>query len=293
MRMRLFALTAATLSLSAITGCAGDDGPGARGLGDNPINSVQSALASPTGEVDETSVPEVLSQSSAQDIINQFSGYASIPGLEALGDLEGFVSAALEEELDDLGDADDLDDLDDADDLGDSDLGDTDLGDTDDLDPTECATGTGLSGTIDISCASGGAASGSIEYQVQQSGTDVSVELTYANVCEGDICASGTLLIDAAVSEAGSLVTIAADCELTEGDERYDAQWGAQIAAGADGASVDWVVFDASGESFVLSATATDAGGSVSITGENGTFTCDYSEAASEGSCSGTGEFSW
>jgi len=281
----LFALTAAALSLCAFTGCAGDDVPESKGLGDDPISSVQSALEAPTGDVNENSAPEVLSQSTAQDIINQFSGYAFVPGLEGLGDLEGFLSAEIDTELGDVSDADDLDDLaDDADDLGDG---------ADDFDPTECATGTGLSGTIDVSCASGGAASGTIEYAVQQSGTDVSVELDYANVCQDDLCATGTLLIDAAVSEATAAVTVAADCELTVGDERYNAQWGAQISAGPSGASVEWVVFDASGESFVLSATALEAGGNVSITGENGTFTCDYSDAGSAGSCSGTGEFSW
>lgn len=284
MRMRLFALTAAALSFTALTGCADDES--SKGLGQDPIGSVKSALSSPTGEVDEDSAPEVLSQSTAQDALDHFSSYAFIPGLDAFGNIDGFVSTDLDQveevdDLDDLDDLDNLDDLDDADDLG-------DLGDL-----SACLNGTELSGTLDVRCASDGAASGSIGYQVQQNGANVSVELTYANVCEDDLCASGTLLVDASVSEASATVTVAADFDVTQSGDSFAAQWGAQISASAAGASVEWVVFDGEGDSYVLSATATDAGGSVSITGENGTFSCDYSDAGSAGSCAGSGEFSW
>lgn len=161
--------------------------------------------------------------------------------------------------------------------------------------PASCGTIDATGGTVDLSCTSDGKATGKVTLEVQAgasgSGASAYVSMTLENACEGGTCIDGTLVTSTEASASGAKVILDADFDATTAGATKHAHLGVSTSTGAAGSTVDVVVFDDAGDSFVVH-TAVDAGGaSVDIEGANGSFSCSHSGA--KGSCTGAGTFSW
>lgn len=163
----------------------------------------------------------------------------------------------------------------------------------------ECATGSSSDGKVDLSCSSNGKASGEVSFKVSASAggdaTNALVEVTFDNVCQDDRCLDGSMVVSAETSATGTKTISQGSLDMTEGGETTHGEWGLAVTTGLSGVSVDVVVFDDAGDSYVLSTSvsAADASGKVTIKGANGEFSCSYDGGGVSGSCAGSTEFSW
>jgi hypothetical protein len=227
--------------------------------------AVQSAFSQPTGTVGAASAELVISHSQSVPDLETLTGYlGAVPGL-------GGLSAA----------------------LGVQGL----PGGLPGLPGASCLGGASTSGTVDLSCSSGGAATGSASFEVDASSgsgsavSDVSITLTGA--CTGGTCFDGTLAIHSAAASSGAAVVIDADVEVTRSGATDHVHFGLQAGAVGQAGKVDLAVFDDAGLSYVLDVAAGAGSGSVSLQGVNGTFSCTYDAGGGTGSCSGSASFSW
>jgi hypothetical protein len=161
-----------------------------------------------------------------------------------------------------------------------------------------CAGGGDTSGTIDLSCASGGSTTGTADYSVEVSvgagSASTLVSMTFHDACKDGVCVDGTVAESTASGASGSEVIVDADVDVTRsGAAAEHVHLGVKTSSGVSGSSVSVAIFDDADKSFVLDASATAGGGSVSIRGANGSFSCSYESGGDKGSCSGSGSFTW
>lgn len=273
--LRAYGRFALVSSAFAVAACNQPAAGSTSGDASARTGDVQSAVSKPTGTVDASSAATVISQSQASADLQGFDGYlAALPGLSALsavidlsGSTSGGVSGGLPGGI--LGAA--------------------------------CVGGGSTAGSIDLSCASSGAASGTISFETDaaagQGDASTYLTITYAGACQKGICVDGTVAVKSAGSSgsgsgSGSVV-LDADLDVTGNGAPGHAHFGLQGSGGAQASLPDLAVFDAAGDSFVLDAAASQGSGSLTITGANGSFTCQYSSGGKTGSCSGSGSFSW
>lgn len=156
----------------------------------------------------------------------------------------------------------------------------------------ECTNGS----DVDMACATQGELTGSISYTVEAmavSGNSASatVIVEYDNVCAGDVCVTGSAILEANTSEASTTTSLAISVDLTEAGAARHLFLGEDASVDQDGASVKVVVFDEEIASYVLEAKTSAEGSSVSVVGANGSFQCSVSSTG--GSCSGDASFNY
>jgi hypothetical protein len=161
--------------------------------------------------------------------------------------------------------------------------------------PSGCGTVDAAGGSVDLSCSSGGKATGKVTFEVQAAasagGGSVYVSMTLENACDGTTCLDGTLVTSTEASAGGASVILDADFDATAAGATKHAHLGVSTSSGAAGSKVDVVVFDDGGDSYVLHVSEAGGTASVDIEGANGSFSCTASGA--KGSCTGSGSFSW
>lgn len=156
----------------------------------------------------------------------------------------------------------------------------------------ECTSGS----DVDMACATQGELTGSISYTIEAlavsaSSASATVIVDYDNVCAGEVCVTGSAIVEANTSEASTTTSLALSVDLTEGGATSHLFLGEDASVDQDGASVKVVVFDEEIASYVLEAETSAEGSSVSVVGANGSFQCSVSSAG--GSCSGDASFSY
>jgi hypothetical protein len=156
-----------------------------------------------------------------------------------------------------------------------------------DLDPldleasSECAVDAN-GDTLDVSCTTSGAASGTITVDVVLDGGDIYVHYAYDNLCatDRDLCIRGEGAVE--VSSSGRIV-VAGELTITHDGEASTIKYGVTV----DG-SVEVVLWH-DGESYVVS---TDGLEGLGVEGANGQWECDLAgelsptSAELSGSCS-------
>lgn len=160
----------------------------------------------------------------------------------------------------------------------------------------KCISGaTATGGTVDVSCSSDGTATGSITYDVtaslSTSGTGAYVTMNLANVCKAGVCMTGDIYTGTTTGTGGSHVTTAAELDITKGGASKHAHFGAQTSTGTGASSVDVVIWDDAGKTYVIHTSTSSAGSEVTIKAANGSFSC--SSEGTAGSCTGSASFTW
>lgn len=211
------------------------------------VDAVQSAIKSPSGTVDATSVGLVLEGSQS---------------IELYGSMQ-FINEIFGSQID-----------------------------------AKCLSGSGTDGSADVSCMTGGKATGQISFKgtvaTSAASTDVTFEMTLSNVCQDGKCLDGSLAAAISVSEGSTKTTVQGSFDMTNGGVTKHGDWGTMVSTGQGTASAQIVTFDDAGNSYVLSASASvDGTGEVTIKGANGEFSCSYDGGGEKGSCTGAGTFKW
>lgn len=152
------------------------------------------------------------------------------------------------------------------------------------------------SGTLDVSCATGGTATGSISFTVSAdvSSSEVSTMVTvkFDNVCNADMssCVTGDGVVKAEVSQAnGVLTSLAFDATITKDGASSKLFFGEEASVTTGQANVKVVLFDEKYDSYVFVASVGEAGINTSVEGGNGKFSCSVTPEG--GSCSGDATF--
>jgi hypothetical protein len=223
--------------------------------GDDPesrIDSVKSALSAPSGNVDAKSAKSVFTSFTTQtNMSGAFGPFAAAPGTGGSPDpsLDPDAQAA-------------------------------------------CMSGDSSNFTLDMECASGGTMSGTISLQTDASagGEKPShITATYSNVCAKDVCFDGTMITEFSVRSDGFTLVADAEMDVTQGGTTEHAHWGLETVASSSESQIKFVIFDDSGESYVLESSSSG----FTIEGANGSFACTVGGSADAGSCTGASSFSW
>ncbi len=121
--------------------------------------------------------------------------------------------------------------------------------------------------TLDVSCTSSGAASGTVSVDVHIAGGDTFVHYAFDNVCaaDRDVCVTGEGAVK--VSATGNVV-VAGELTITRDGVSSETKYGVTVSATG---SVDVVVWH-DGQSFVVH---TDALGGVELEGADGAWSCE------------------
>ncbi len=158
---------------------------------------------------------------------------------------------------------------------------------------TSCASGNQSSGAIDLSCATGGQIKGSFDFttSVVQNGDHTTVTFTsdLSDVCSAGVCVSGNMAMEDDVNGSSNSLTLAASVDVAEGTTTTHLFFGETVATDSRSTLAKIVLFDDQEASYVLDASATSSGASVSVVGQNGSFQCSF--AGGGGSCSGAATF--
>lgn len=161
-----------------------------------------------------------------------------------------------------------------------------------------CAKGEGTEDDpqrIDMSCASNGAVTGTVTMRTEADGDDVYTLVAYDDVC---VVAEDFCLIDG----EGAFVS-----RVEEGGFKSTLQ-GNEVHVRADGVESDrvfgmaildrvggWLLV-VDGKSYVVALAASvdlDGESSVTLVGDNGEFTCSFTERGLHGHCMGPSSFDW
>ena len=160
-----------------------------------------------------------------------------------------------------------------------------------------CTSSSSDGGSVDIACATGGEGSGSVSYHfagtLGASGYALVWELDDACIKAFDLCLDGKGAETISGSAPDLRVVSAGDLTFTAGSASLDLRYGYELDESASGSKTSFVIFDSKGDSYVLSASASGDSGEVTVKGANGTFQCSWSAAGEQGSCEGSGKFSW
>lgn len=169
------------------------------------------------------------------------------------------------------------------------------IGATGSIDASCISGASATGGTIDVSCSSDGTATGSITYEVtaslSTSGTGAYVTMNLSNVCKAGVCLTGDIYTGTTTGTGGSHVTTAAELTVTKAGASKALHFGAQTSTGAGASSVDLVIWDDAGKSYVIHTSTSSAGSQVTIKAANGSFSC--SSEGTAGSCTGSASFTW
>lgn len=153
----------------------------------------------------------------------------------------------------------------------------------------DCVDGDGSAGSIDMACASGGQASGTLRYEIAVEGTVAFVYHAFDDICvdaEG-ICISGEGAIEAGSDQSGAARTVVAGNLFISGAAGdHELRYGVSVIADAGGVREEVVLWH-NGQSYVVSTQVSGAGVSYSVSGANGSWSCDVSGSgdALSGSC--------
>lgn len=161
--------------------------------------------------------------------------------------------------------------------------------DVDQIDPA-CVQGGDLAASVDLSCASGGAASGSVSYAVSIQGQNVYVHYVFDDVCVNGVCGDGEGAVEVGFDQTtgDSHVVVAGDLTLYFQGQWRQLKYGVTLTAGALGAQQDIVLW-VDGQSYVIHLSSGSLGSSVAVEAGNGSWSCNLSasEGLYSGSCSG------
>lgn len=158
-----------------------------------------------------------------------------------------------------------------------------------------CATGSQTNGTLDVSCATDGSVTGSISFtaeaEVSSSSVNAMVTMTFDDVCNvaTSTCVSGSGVVNAEVSEAGVITSLAFDSTITKDGASTKLFFGEEASVTGGAANVKIVLFDDKNDSYVFVANAGSGGVNVSVEGGNGSYSCSVTPEG--GSCSGDASF--
>jgi hypothetical protein len=160
----------------------------------------------------------------------------------------------------------------------------------------KCVSGaTDTSGTVDVSCSSNGAATGSISYDIAASvglsGVGAYVTMNLSNVCKAGVCMTGTIYTGTTTGTGGNKATTAAEVDITKDSAKKHVHFGVQTATGLGASSADIAIWDDAGKTYAIHVSTSSAGAEVSIEAANGKFSC--SSEGGTGSCTGSASFTW
>jgi len=160
-----------------------------------------------------------------------------------------------------------------------------------------CVTGSQTDGSVDLSCATSGGASGKMSFKIEGdvSGSTVSAtaSITFENACnaDGSVCVTGTGAFKAEVAATGVQTDIAIDADITKDGAKTHFFFGEEAGVTSTGANAKIVLFDDKNDSYVFTASVSAEGISTSVEGGNGTFSCTIGSGA--GNCTGDASFSF
>lgn len=159
--------------------------------------------------------------------------------------------------------------------------------DIDDIDPS-CTVGDDEAGTMDVACATGGASSGSVTYDVHIDGGNVFVYYGFDELCVDGVCGTGEGAVKVETGDFGARVTVAGDLQITDDAGTHQLKYGVTTSAGEAGVSNE-VVLWLDEESFVVRTSITGDGTSVEVQGGDGSYQCDLTGEGDgySGSCLG------
>ena len=150
----------------------------------------------------------------------------------------------------------------------------------------KCVTKSSNEGTVDLACASDGAAKGTVNFSsnddITASSTEIFIEFDTDNACVGSSCFQATFALSAKGSIGGLKTTLAASADA--GD--VHTFMGIESELSTEQATTKIALFDSGGRSYTFTL-AVD--GSFIIEGANGSFTCVPN--GSGGHCTGSTEF--
>jgi hypothetical protein len=162
-----------------------------------------------------------------------------------------------------------------------------------DIDPLqgadlECVAGGALNGNVDMSCATDGEVTGSISYDIAIEGAVAYVYYSFDQLCipADDLCMTGEGAVEAGADANGSRSIVAGNLTITQAGDVDELRYGVSVFAGAQGVSEEVVLWH-NGATYVVTTQIGSGGLSYSVTGANGTWSCDISgaENAWSGSC--------
>jgi hypothetical protein len=149
-----------------------------------------------------------------------------------------------------------------------------------------CVTKSADEGSVDLDCASEGAASGTIDFssddEITAESSEIFIEFSTEDACVDGTCFEATFAMEAKGSIGGLSTTLAASAD--EGD--IHTFIGVEAALSSEQETTKLALFDSGGRSYTFVA-AVD--GSFILEGANGSFACTPS--GSGGSCTGATEF--
>ena len=167
----------------------------------------------------------------------------------------------------------------------------------------QCVQAGQSGGSIDYGCLTNGKMTGVVAYTASGNTPDnMATTMTFLDVCMegGSTCMNGaaTMRINMTSTQPqlGKMV-FSASFDMTVAGESFHFELGYRILFDEAGQTMEYLVFDAEGNSYVVSAYVSDdsASGKVSVRGANGSYTCTYENAGDSGSCTGDGgeTFDW
>jgi hypothetical protein len=157
-----------------------------------------------------------------------------------------------------------------------------------------CLQGAGSSGSYDLACASGGSMTGKVSYSVEGSASQNQAQGTYIvnfdNACTEGTCATGSVIVEASVTQSTVDTTVAFSADLTKDGQKTHLYFGEQANVSSGSVTAKVVVFD-NDLSYVISSSVTPGNVQYSVQGSNGSFQCSIGEGT--GQCSGAASFSY
>ncbi|MFO0619007.1 MAG: hypothetical protein U0414_40840 [Polyangiaceae bacterium] len=159
------------------------------------------------------------------------------------------------------------------------------------------ASGASGSGTLDVSCATGGSATGSLTFtataDVSASEVSTMVTVKFDNVCNADKteCVTGDGVLKAEVSAGSVRTNLAFNATITKDGASTKLFFGEEVGVKESNLNAKVVLFDDKNDSYVFVASVGEGGVSTSVEGGNGSYNCTLT--AEGGSCSGDATFSF
>lgn len=158
-----------------------------------------------------------------------------------------------------------------------------------------CRSGSATEGTYDLSCATEGKASGTLDFKAEVSGGGSSAEafliVTFEDACSDGVCVNGTAASQVTIDNGQITATLAFSADVSKDGAKTHVFFGSEASVGDGSASGKFAVFDTQGDSFVFTGQVDSEGASWSVTGNNGSFSCSESEGA--GQCTGSATFDY
>lgn len=148
----------------------------------------------------------------------------------------------------------------------------------------DCVSGNSMAGSVDMACATGGEATGTLAYEIAVEAQRTYVYHSFDNLCipAEDLCMNGEGAVETGADANGASTVVAGNLTLTQGGVTDELRYGVTVITDASGFREEIVLWH-NGASYVVTTQAGAGGVSYSVTGANGNWSCDIT--GDSGSC--------